>query len=75
MTGGRGPRPAVLGALCAAGLALLNFPLLTIWDGPGSLFGLPPLPVALFAIWLGLIVALALASRGGGAPGGGDGAR
>ena len=72
MRGGRRPRPPVLVALCAAGLALLNFPLLAIWDLPATVFGLPLLPVALFAIWAGLILALALASekggRGGDAP-------
>ena len=30
MTGGRGPRTQVLVALCAAGLALFNFPLLIV---------------------------------------------
>ncbi|TPE46841.1 hypothetical protein [Amaricoccus solimangrovi] len=67
MTGGRGPGARVLVALCAAGFALFNFPLLVVWDRPGTILGLPPLPVALFAIWAGLIAALALASeRGGG---------
>jgi hypothetical protein len=59
----------VLVALCAAGLALLNFPLLATWDRPVTVFGLPLLPVALFAIWAGLILALALASEGGGQDG------
>jgi hypothetical protein len=62
----------VLLALCAAGLALFNFPMLMIWDNDVSVFGLPLLPVTLFAIWAGLIAALALASEGGGR--GGDGA-
>ena len=65
MRGGRRPRPQVLVALCAAGLALLNFPLLAIWDQPATVFGLPLLPVALFVIWAGLILALALVSEGG----------
>jgi hypothetical protein len=68
VTGGRGPRTPVLVALCAAGIALLNFPLLIVWDRPLSVFGLPLLPVALFAIWAGLIAALALASERGGGP-------
>jgi hypothetical protein len=66
VTGGRGPRPPVLLALCGAGLALFNFPLLIIWDKDASVFGLPLLPTALFVIWAGLIAALALASEGGG---------
>ena len=70
MKGGRGPRTQVLVALCAAGLALINFPLLIVWDQPVTVFGLPLLPTALFLIWAGLIAALALASeRGGGAKG------
>jgi len=56
----------VLVALCVAGLVLFNFPLLIVWDQPGTILGLPLLPVALFAIWLGLIAALALASERGG---------
>ena len=60
----RGPRPQVLVALCAAGTALFNFPLLIVWDQPATVFGLPLLPVALFAVWGGLIAALALASEG-----------
>lgn len=71
MTWGGGPRPAVLVALCAAGFALFNFPLLTVWDQGATLFGLPMLPAVLFLIWAGLIAALALASEGGG----GDDAR
>jgi hypothetical protein len=67
--GGRGPRTQVLVALCAAGLALINFPLLIVWDQPVTVFGLPLLPTALFAIWFGLIVALAIASERGGAAG------
>lgn len=64
MRRGRGPRPLVLVALCAAGFVLLNFPLLIVWDQPVTVLGLPLLPVALFAIWGGLIAALALASEG-----------
>lgn len=63
MKGGSKRRKQILIALCAAGFALLNFPLLTIWDREITLFGLPLLPVALFAIWAGLIVALALVSE------------
>lgn len=64
MRGGRGPRPQVLVALCAAGFMLFNFPLLIVWDQPATVLGLPLLPMALFAIWAGLIAALALASEG-----------
>jgi hypothetical protein len=46
-------------ALFAAGLLLLNFPLLALWDRPLSVAGLPLFPLALFGIWAGLIAALA----------------
>ncbi|MFO1208711.1 MAG: hypothetical protein U1E40_05735 [Amaricoccus sp.] len=65
----RRPRTQALVALCAAGVALFNFPLLSIWDKDATLFGLPLLPLAIFAIWAGLIAALALASEGPRGPG------
>jgi len=43
-------------ALFAAGWALLNFPLLTLWDRPVMLAGFPLLPLALFVGWAVLIV-------------------
>jgi len=52
-------------ALCALGALLWNFPLLIVWDRDATLFGLPVLPVALFAIWAGLIAALAWVSERG----------
>jgi len=60
-----GPRREILLALCAAGLVLFNFPMLILWDRDTTVFGLPLLPMALFAIWAGLIVALAWASERG----------
>jgi hypothetical protein len=42
-------------ALFAAGWALLNFPLLTLWDRAGTLAGIPLLPLALFTGWALLI--------------------
>lgn len=45
-------------ALFAAGWALLNFPLLALWDRPASVFGIPLLPLALFGGWA-LLIALA----------------
>jgi hypothetical protein len=47
-------------ALFAAGVLLLNFPLLRLWLDEGALFGVPLLPLALFVAWLLLIVALAV---------------
>lgn len=68
MRPGRGPGARLALALTAAGLVLFNFPLLTVWDRNLTVFGLPLLPVALFAIWAALIVALALASERGPPP-------
>ncbi len=57
-----GPR---LTALFAAGVLLLNFPLLALWDRDATVFGLPLFPLALFGIWAGLIALLAwLLERG-----------
>lgn len=64
MRGGSKRRKQRLVALCGAGFVVLNFPLLMIWDQQITVFGLPLLPVALFVIWAGLIVALALVSEG-----------
>ena len=58
-----GPRRELLLALSGAGLVLFNFPMLIVWDQNLTVLGLPLLPVALFAIWAGLIAALAWASE------------
>ena len=50
-------------ALCGAGLVLFNFPMLIVWDREATVFGLPLLPVALFAIWAALIGLLAWVSE------------
>ena len=55
----RGLRAQRLLALFALGWALLNFPLLTLWDRDLQVFGLPLLPVALFGGWAALIAAAA----------------
>lgn len=46
-------------ALFCLGMMLFIFPLLKLWDHPGSLFGLPLLPAGLFAVWAMLIAVLA----------------
>jgi hypothetical protein len=56
-----GPR---LAALFAAGLLLLNFPLLALWDRSSTLAGVPLFPAALFIIWALLIALLALCLEG-----------
>lgn len=68
-------RERLLG-LFAAGWLLLNFPLLSIWDREQFVLGWPLLPAAAFAIWLLLIVALAvLMERGRGASAGAAGGK
>jgi hypothetical protein len=63
----RGRLPQWLVVLFAIGWLLLTFPLLTLWDRDASLFGLPLLPLGLFAVWAVLIIALAwLMERGAG---------
>ncbi|MBX3634304.1 MAG: hypothetical protein KF683_02770 [Rubrivivax sp.] len=53
-------------ALFVLALALLNFPLLALWDHELTLAGLPLFPAALFGLWAALIAALAwLLERGG----------
>jgi hypothetical protein len=42
-------------ALFFAGVLLLNFPLLALWDRDTTLLGLPLFPCALFAVWALLI--------------------
>ncbi|MFZ1386322.1 MAG: hypothetical protein WBP46_00625 [Thiolinea sp.] len=55
----RGMTSARLIALFLLGCALLNFPLLALWDKNATVFGIPLFPLALFIIWAGLIAALA----------------
>ena len=46
-------------ALFAGGVLLFNFPLLQLWLADRTVWGLPLLPVALFAAWALLIAVLA----------------
>lgn len=46
-------------ALFALALALLNFPLLALWDHEALVAGLPLFPTALFVLWAALIGLLA----------------
>ncbi|ANQ85587.1 hypothetical protein [Azoarcus olearius] len=52
-------------AVFLIGLLLFNFPLLSLFDRPVTVFGLPLLHVYLFAAWAGLIALVAwIAERG-----------
>jgi len=52
-----------LAALFAAGLVALYSPLLSAFNQPGSLLGIPILPLYLFAVWLGVVLASWLLTR------------
>ncbi|VTU36224.1 hypothetical protein H4CHR_03860 [Variovorax sp. PBS-H4] len=54
-----GPKSQRLLGLCALGWLLLNVPLLTLWDRPVMVWGLPLMPLALFAGWAVLIACAA----------------
>lgn len=43
-----------------AGVCLFNFPLLGLWDKDVTVWGLPLFPLAMFALWAGLILGTAI---------------
>jgi hypothetical protein len=57
-------RPGIKGqrlvAVFLLGLLLLNYPLLTLFAGPGLLFGIPILYVYVFAVWALLLALMAI---------------
>ncbi|MBS0545078.1 MAG: hypothetical protein JSR40_15230 [Proteobacteria bacterium] len=46
-------------AVFIAGMLLLNFPLLSLFDRPEQPFGIPLLHIYLFAVWFGLVLVIA----------------
>lgn len=58
MTHGQGRQRLV--ALFVLGFMAFNFPLLALWDHDVWVWGLPLFPLALFVLWFGVIVCLAL---------------
>jgi acetyl-CoA carboxylase carboxyltransferase component len=46
-------------ALCMLGMLLFNYPILTLFNVPGVLFGVPVLYAYLFIAWAGLIALMA----------------
>lgn len=54
-----------LAALAVLGALLVNVPLLTLFDRPVLVLGVPLLWAYLFAVWAGLIAAVAVLSRPG----------
>ena len=53
-------------ALCMLGILLFNYPILAIFNVPGSVLGVPLLYAYIFAAWALLIVLMALVARRGG---------
>ena len=47
-------------ALCMLGMLLFNFPVLAIFNVPGTLLGVPALYAYLFMAWAALIALMAL---------------
>jgi hypothetical protein len=50
-------------ALCILGMLLFNYPILALFNVPGTLFGVPLLYAYMFGAWAGLIALMALVVR------------
>ena len=50
-------------ALCMLGLVLFNFPILALFNVPGTLLGVPVLYAYLFIAWAALIALMALVAN------------
>jgi hypothetical protein len=46
-------------ALCMLGCVLFNFPILALFNAPGTFFGVPVLYAYIFIAWAALIAAMA----------------
>ena len=46
-------------ALCMLGILLFNYPILTLFNVPGTLFGVPVLYAYIFITWAALIALMA----------------
>jgi hypothetical protein len=53
-------------AVCMLGMLLFNFPILTLFNVSGALFGVPVLYAYLFIAWGGLIALMAFLAESGG---------
>jgi len=51
-------------ALCMLGMLLFNYPILALFNVPGSLFGVPALYAYIFLAWAALIGLMALVAVG-----------
>lgn len=61
-------KPQRLFGLFTLGWLLLNVPLLTLWDRPVMLWGVPLMPLALFGGWAVLIAVAAWIAEAHGEP-------
>jgi len=52
-------------ALCLVGALLFNYPILALFNVPGTLFGVPVLYAYVFIVWTGLIAAMAYLAESG----------
>jgi len=50
-------------ALCMLGLVLFNYPILALFNVPGTLLGVPVLYAYLFIAWAALIALMALVAN------------
>jgi hypothetical protein len=50
-------------ALCMLGMLLFNFPILALFNVPGTLLGVPALYAYLFAAWAALIALMAIVAE------------
>ena len=50
-------------ALCMLGVLLFNYPILALFNVPGTLFGVPVLYAYIFIAWAALIALMALVAE------------
>jgi hypothetical protein len=53
-------------ALCMLGMLLFNYPILALFNIPGTLFGVPALYAYVFIAWAALIASMAYLAESGG---------
>jgi hypothetical protein len=52
-------------ALCMLGMLLFNYPILALFNVPGTLFGVPSLYAYVFIAWAALIASMAYLAESG----------
>ena len=56
-------------ALCMLGMLLFNYPILALFNVPGSVFGIPVLYAYIFVAWAALIALMAMVAESRGRDG------